>query len=136
MKYLSIKTLTYTVLVGLLSVVFLGFVIMAHESDGSMTGECPLSLLTGGTVCFQGVKEVVLEHISVYRSFFAVPTTIALDFLIASMLWATAMFFAMASEEFMWPRLHFLRYHSLPHKSQSRFRKLTAWLSLLENSPS
>ena len=137
MLSLSQKIISSLVLAPFLTIVLFSFAFMTHGLDGQMSGDCPFS--SGGmgvSLCPQDTLALAIHHISVYNAFLNVPVGTGLIAIIISMIFAVGVLFVIfIRPPFLGPPA-FARvlYHSL--LSASRDRKIIAWLSLFENSPS
>ncbi|MFA6414772.1 MAG: hypothetical protein WC217_00585 [Candidatus Paceibacterota bacterium] len=123
------------VLASFLMVTFFGFASMVHGSDGQMQTDCPFTQ-TGASLCPQDAVTMVMHHIATYQSFLTMsvgPSLMALIIAAFSIVSLAAILFAR-------PRLQtFAASRGALYKSPppiSYNRKLTRWLSILENSPS
>ena len=115
------------ILVSFLALAIFGFSIITHGPNGNMSGDCPFSIATGFSLCFQNNVDVIIHHISTYQSFFQTSPNINLLIFAVFILFATIAFpnllqFAVVTKRI--PCVH------------PSVRKQTRWLSLLENSPS
>lgn len=135
MSFLSPKIITSLVLTSFLMIVFFSFATMMHGPDGRILGDCPLSVL-GASLCPQDIVSVARHHISAYYTFLNVPVGAGLAPLIAFLLFViSAVLLTFVRLPLLGPpALSYVLYDSQSADSYSK--KITRWLSLLENSPS
>ena len=134
MSFISKKIAVPFILASFLMVALFGFVAMSYGSDGRMEGGCPFSA-TGATLCPQDALIVAMHHINAYQSFLNVPVDSTLILLMSVLLLAVYILVLIVRP------LLFIIHTRLNHFSHgpplsARTRKITRWLSLLENSPS
>lgn len=137
MSSLSKKVITFLILISFLMVVFFGLALMVHKSDGSMVGNCPLSLAEE-SICSQNTLATAIHHISAYQSFLNVPIgSTNINILLISLLLATLFFFIIFfAELFKFNNLFQIsRFDKWPPVFSGK-NIITRWLSLFENSPS
>lgn len=117
-----------------LMVAFFGFSIMVHGSDGRMQTDCPFTQ-TGASLCPQDALDMVVHHISAYQSLLsvAIDSGITVLMLAVSSIGIALTLFARLLPGSL-PVSRGALYESPPLVSYRR--KLTHWLSILENSPS
>jgi len=138
MTFFTVKqVITSVIVASFLSLALFSFVIMTHNSEGLMTvGGCPLSVI-GASLCPQESMASAAHHISAYRSFLNVPVGYGLTVLFAYLiiLALAAIIFSTLRLPPLNPPIFAGGFQDID--SRPRYdRKITRWLSLLENSPS
>ena len=134
MTFFNKKILAPLLLLSFTAVAFLSFATMSYGQDGHMQGDCPFST-TGTPLCPQDAFSMVLHHISAYQSFLNVPV----DFGITALLMALSLIgiaLMVSKRLFLQIPIILTRLWYEPPFITSQERKLTRWLSILENSPS
>ena len=135
MNFVGKKTITLFVLISFLSVAFFSL-MMVHGADGYMSGDCPLSVAAGSSLCPINTLDIVAHHISTYRNFFNTPIGFGLTaFILAALTFIYLLSFV--------DRLHLStltfdlrRFAEFVPSTPLHNRQITNWLSLLEHSPS
>lgn len=134
MQLSSKKVIAPLMLVSFLLVVFLGFVAMSYGPDGRMEGGCPFSA-AGASLCPQDALVVALHHINAYQSFLNVPVDSA-AILLMSALFLAVYLLVLVTHPLLFRTPSLLVHLSHGPPVSFRTKKITSWLSLLENSPS
>lgn len=134
MSFIIKKMIAPLLLASFLSVALLGFVAMSYGSDGRMEGGCPFSA-TGATFCPQDALTVAMHHIRAYQSFLNVPVDSTLILLMSTLFLAVYLLVLIVRPLLFAVPAPINRFPHGPPLS-ARTRKITRWLSLLENSPS
>lgn len=129
-KYLSLLLLAGVLMVGVF-----GFNSMSHELNH--TSGCIASAVNN-TLCSKNITAMPIHHIQAYISFFSVtrPVSFALFFLLLVTLLLSTGVFNTKQHDHTSAGLSLWRVLHDPERSIARSRKITRWLSLLENSPS
>lgn len=112
-----------------------GLTSMNHDA-GHSTG-CIASTLNNAT-CPENIVAMSTHHIQAFVSFFSVVSSIPFIFLLA-LLFAILLkvgFIFVKRQDSILTNLAFWRVRHDPERRPIRPRKITRWLSLLENSPS
>ncbi|MDP2655765.1 MAG: hypothetical protein Q8P17_04580 [bacterium] len=122
------------ILASFLMVALFGFVAMSYGPDGRMQGGCPFSA-TGIVLCSQDALVAALHHISAYQSFLNVPVDSTLMLLMGALLLAVYILVLIIRPLLFVVPVRLAHFSHGPPLS-ARTRKITRWLSLLENSPS
>lgn len=134
MKFPVKRIIAPLLLLSFLMVAFFSFAVMSYGVDGSMQGDCPFST-TGTPLCPQDALAMTLHHLSSYQSFFSVPVGFGLAEL--SIIFAVigiALVLSTNLFSFLYTVPIGALYKSPPAAVYNR--RLTRWLSILENSPS
>jgi len=128
------KILAPLLLLSFMAVVFLSFATMSYGSDGQMRSDCPFAT-TGSPLCPQDTFDMVMHHFSAYQSFLTAPIDFGMTALL-SILSLIGIVLLVSRSLLLRATtiLTRLGYDSPFNTSQER--KLTRWLSILENSPS
>lgn len=134
MSFLFKKIAAPLLLVSFLLVALLGFVAMSYGPDGQMDGGCPFSA-AGAALCPQDTAAVVLHHLGAFQAFLNVPLDSTIFALISALLLLACLLVLKVRPLLFQPVAHRCYSNTSPPVS-ARVRKITRWLSLLENSPS
>lgn len=134
MIFLSKKIAVPFILASFLMVALFGFVAMSYGPDGRMQGGCPFSA-TGAALCPQDALIVAMHHINAYQSFLNVPVDSTLILLMGILLLAAYLLVLVVRPLLFIIPVRLTHFSHGPPLS-ARTRKITRWLSLLENSPS
>lgn len=128
------KTIVAIILVSFLTITIFSFPVMIG-ADGRMAGDCPF-VMNGLSLCPQEALAVAAHHIAAYRSFFniSVNSGITAVILVYLFLIMAVVILSISPPLFSQPILTNSFYNSPP--AVRRNKKITRWLSLLENSPS
>ena len=131
-KPLSFKRiLTTFILVAFLAVALFSFVVMLHGPGEQMIGDCPFSAMDVA-LCPADILNFIVHHISAYNSFFNIPVGFYVTTVIISLLFFASILVGLSLFEPSPPLVRLFNYPLIT----SPGRKVTRWLSLLENSPS
>lgn len=134
MPFIFEKIAAPLMLASFLMVVFFGFVAMSYGPDGRMQGDCPFSA-TGIVLCSQDALVAAMHHIGAYQSFLNVPVDSTALVLISALLLAAYLLVLRVRPPLFQAIARRNHFNTDPPVS-ARTRKITRWLSLLENSPS
>ena len=134
MLYLFKKITVLFILISFLTIVFFGFVIMAHGPSGNMQGDCPFSAL-GTSICPQNSIDLVFHHISAYQSFISAPVNFSPSYLIVWLILVASAFLGVSLLISPPELLSFFHTFRDPTPYTSHKRKILSWLTLFENSP-
>ncbi|TSC67323.1 MAG: hypothetical protein CEO19_283 [Parcubacteria group bacterium Gr01-1014_73] len=105
------------------------------STDGRMSGNCPFSV-NRTSLCPQGALALAIHHISAYHSFFNVFVNSGITAIIFTLLLALSAILILSISPLLFRPLAIIgRLHDFP-PAIPRNKKITRWLSLLENSPS
>ncbi|MEI6478859.1 MAG: hypothetical protein WCO18_01055 [bacterium] len=114
-------------------IVFFSFSLMMHGPEENMPGDCPFSNF-GASICPQNIVAIVNHHISALNSFLSV--FIGLDMMIL-MISLVLILFTFILLSISPPQLSFLYLDHFDLSASDLYKKkINAWLSLFENSPS
>jgi len=129
-KYLSLLLLTSVLVIGVF-----GFTSMNHEA-GHATG-CIASAVNN-TPCPENITAMSVHHIQGFISFFSVTPAAPFIFLLVLLfaVFLSAGFLFIKLQDSILASIVFWRLRRDPERQLTRPRKITRWLSLLENSPS
>lgn len=129
-KYLSLLLLISVLVIGVF-----GFTSMNHGADHSVG--CIASAVDN-TPCPENITEMSIHHIQAFVSFFSAVPSVPLIFLLGFLCLAVigVRFLLKQRENYAFAYLKFRQYRRDPEHLIVRPRKITRWLSLLENSPS
>lgn len=129
MKYIALL-----LFIGFITISFWSLPLAMHGSDGLMKNDCPFSAVET-TLCLGNALTLAFHHISAYQSFFSAPVSSNVTILIISLLLAAWAILTLFVNQLLFNRRAFIiRSYNAPPVSLDR--KLSRWLSLLENSPS
>lgn len=121
------------ILLSFMTIVFFSFAVIMHESDGSVSGDCPFSAM-GASLCPRNTMAVVFHHISAYQSLINIPVNLGITTLIILLLIASAILTVSINPSLLGMfSLVGILYNSPPDTSYKR--KITRWLAFHENSP-
>jgi hypothetical protein len=129
-KLLSLLIITSVLLIGVF-----GFTSMNHGA--SHTTGCIASAVDN-TPCPENIAAMSVHHIQAFISFFSVVPSIPFIFLLV-LLFAVFLsigYFFIKRRDLLLANLAFWRIQHDPERALTCPRKITRWLSLLENSPS
>jgi hypothetical protein len=110
---------------------------MVHGADGLMSGDCPLSVVIGESLCPLNPVDTAVHHISAYKAFFNILLNNGVLALIISFVGFFYIFFTFVIRSQtvanILRRTYLYRFfpESSPYNSIAN-----SWLSLLEHSPS
>lgn len=129
-KILSLLIITSFLVIGIF-----GFTSMNHGADHSVG--CIASVVSN-TPCPENSEAMAVHHIQAFSSFFSVAPSIPYIFLLApfSALFVGTGFLNTRKRNLILTNLVFWLDQHHPECQLSCPRKITRWLSLLENSPS
>ncbi|MEK7621626.1 MAG: hypothetical protein AAB415_00425 [Patescibacteria group bacterium] len=128
------KLLSFLIITSVLAMGVFGFASMNHEA-GHAVG-CIASVVHN-TPCSENIVAMSVHHIQAFISFFSVMPSVLFIFLLAFLLivFISAGFLYIKRRTSILCKLVFWRIRRDPERHLGRPRKLTYWLSLLENSP-
>ena len=129
-RYLSLLLLTSVLVIGVF-----GFTSMNHETSHA-TG-CVASAVDN-TPCPENIVAMSVHHIQAFVSFFSVAPSIPFIFILALIfaVFLSAGFLFIKHQNSILASQVFWQIRRDPERQITRPRKITHWLSLLENSPS
>ena len=129
------KILSFLIIISVLVIGVFGFTSMNH-GEGHFTGCIALSV--DNTPCLENIAAMSVHHIQALVSFFSVVPSIPLVFLLVLLfsLFLSTRFIYIKYRDLILTNLVFGRVRHDPERQLNRPRKITRWLSLLENSPS
>ncbi|MBI5470555.1 hypothetical protein HY968_04545 [Candidatus Kaiserbacteria bacterium] len=126
------RALGITILAAFVFVALFGLILMMDGSNGRMQGDCPFSVM-GVPLCPQDTQAAVIHHLSSFQSFLSVPVPVTT---LTPVLAFAALIFLVFLIDPPWVRPVAFPEYFYHTPLVSRGRKITRWLSLLENSPS
>lgn len=117
-------------------VALFSFAVMMSSPDGRMSSDCLFSIV-GTSLCPQGALAVAIHHISAYQSFFNVFVNFSLTATFFGFLFLimSAILVLYISPPLFKPAVILDGLDDFPLAIPHN-KKITRWLSLLENSPS
>ncbi len=129
------KLLSLLIIISVLVIGVFGFTMINHGA-GHVAG-CIASAVDN-TPCPENIVAMLTHHIQAFVSFFSVIPSIPFIFLLTLFfaLFLSAGFLYIKHRDLILSNLVFWRVRLDPERQLSRPRKITRWLSLLENSPS
>lgn len=129
MKYL----VSLVLIISVVGIALFGFAIFNHGMMAGSDGGCIASSLDG-TECPTSIMDMVLHHISTFRTFLLTLAPSAASVLLLASLLVVSFIFLSPNNLFYFRRLFLFRRDRDPSRLYNQ-QKIISWLSLFELSP-
>jgi len=131
------KIFAVVVLMSFVAVTLSSFIVMTHDSDSRLIGDCPFVAM-GASLCPQDTLATSIHQVLSYRSFLSISPDIGIDAALLALFLATYLVLILFATYLFWNNQHLVTVHTTngPPRYNSYKQKIGAWLSLFENSPS